>query len=117
MSEAVLLLPEVELSGAPEPATAHYFYRLKADDFVSEFCVAGAVGPNTVHTLAPDGSEQPWARREEGDLLVFRPPDGYAGGQGLLWAYDRRLQRGEAMPRPLLERYALRCRVSAALAP
>jgi hypothetical protein len=87
---------------------ALYFYRLADDDFVREFCVAGATDPHqTVRTLAPDGSEQRWDRREEGDLLVFRAPDGYAGSQPLLWAYDRRLQLGEAMPRRELESRAL----------
>lgn len=95
------------------PRTAHYFYRLKDDDFVSEFCVANSADPGQyVETLAPDGTAQRWDRRDEGDLAVFRPPDGYSGSQGVLWAYDRRLQRGEAMPRVQLERLALRCRVS-----
>lgn len=100
---------------APEqPRIAWYFYRLKDDDFVSEFCVANSADPDqSVHTLAPDGTKQPWEKRQEGDLTVFRPPDGYQGDQGLLWAYDRRLQLGEAMPRKELERYALRFRVSA----
>lgn len=95
------------------PRTAWYFYRLKDDDFVREFCVANARDPNqTVETLAPDGTHQKWARRHEGDLLVFTPPDGYAGDQGLLWAYDRRLQVGEPMPREQLEKLALDSRVS-----
>jgi hypothetical protein len=95
------------------PATAWYFYRLREDDFVAEFCVAGASDPTQyVETLAPDGTCQRWARREEGDLLVFRPPDGYSGAQGLIWAYNRRLQRGQAMPYAELERRALGMRVS-----
>lgn len=95
------------------PRVAYYFYRLKDDDIVSEFCVANAADPHQyVSTLALDGTEQLWQRRDEGDLVIFRPPDGYLGSQGLLWAYDRRLQVGEAMPRAELERYALRHRVS-----
>jgi hypothetical protein len=46
---------------------------------------------------------------------MFRAPDGYAGGQGLCWSYDRRLQRGEPMPRPELERRALGMRVSVSI--
>lgn len=93
---------------------AYYFYRLKTDDFVSEFCVANSGDPNQcVETLAPDGTKQRWKKHSEGDLVIFTPPDGYAGGQGLLWFYDRRLQIGEAAPREELERLALRMRVSA----
>lgn len=96
-----------------DPRTAFYFYRLRADDYVSEFCVANHGDPDQyVETLAPDGTTQRWRKREEGDLLVFTPPDGYAGDQGMIWAYDRRLQRGESMPRVMLERLALRMRVS-----
>lgn len=95
------------------PRRAFYFYRLRDDHLVSEFCVANHGDPNQyVETLAPDGTAQRWARREEGDLLVFSPPDGYAGAQGLLWAYDKRLQLGRPMPRPMLERLALNMRKS-----
>lgn len=95
------------------PARCHYFYRLREDDFVNEFCVAGSKDPNQfVETLAPDGTPQRWAKRAEGDLVIFTPPDGYAGSQGLLWSYDRRIQVGEPMPREELERQALRCRKS-----
>lgn len=97
------------------PRPAYYHYRLRQDIVVSAFCVAGASDPDQyVETLAPDGTKQRWAKRSEGDLLVFVPPDGYAGRQPLLWMYDKRLQRGEAMPQELLERYALGCRVSVA---
>jgi hypothetical protein len=105
---------------AAEIPTAWYFYRLKDDDFVAEFCVANAQDQPTdgfpqgqfVETLAPDGTRQRWAKRQDGDLLVFRPPDGYAGGQGMEWHYDKRLQRHQAAPRHLLEKYALGSRVS-----
>jgi len=94
------------------PRTAYYFYRVREDDsLIREFCVAGHADPNQyVETLAPDGTLQRWQKREEGDLLVFWPPDGYAGMQGVLWCYDRRLQIGEPMPRPQLERELLRNR-------
>lgn len=108
----------------PGPAIAHYFYvtRLDSDHLVQTFCVAGHADPDQyVATLAPDGTEQRWDRREENDLLVFYPPDGYeahgpigpgAGSQGLLWCYDQRLQRHEPLPRAELERRALNMRVS-----
>lgn len=95
------------------PPTAWYFYRLKEDDFVQEFCVANAQDPNQfVETFGPDGQMHRWAKRQEGDLLVFRPPDAYHGSQGLGWSYDPKLQRGEPMNREQLERRALRGRVS-----
>lgn len=92
---------------------ARYFYRLRDDHIVREFCVEGATDPwQSVETLAPDGTLQRWHRRMEGDLMVFHPPDGYVGEQGLLWSYDRDLQEAEPMPRDLLERRALNMRVS-----
>jgi hypothetical protein len=93
--------------------TAFYFYRVR-DDLVEEFCVANHEGDprQYVTTLAPDGTEQRWEKREEGDLLVFHPPDGYVSAQGLLWCYDGRLQRGVAMPRARLEKEMLRMRTS-----
>jgi hypothetical protein len=94
-------------------SVARYFYRLKNDSFIREFCVEGATDPwQTVDTLAPDGTPQRWRREMEGDLMVFYPPDGYEGEQGLLWAFDPLLQRAEPMPRDLLERRALNMRVS-----
>jgi hypothetical protein len=108
-----ILLPH---PGPLQPGTprrvAYYFYRLRDDHLVREFCVVGAIGPQTVHTLSPDGLPEYWQQRDENGVLVFLPPSGYAGGQGLLWAYDKRLQRGEAMPRHLLERMALGMRMS-----
>lgn len=93
--------------------SARYFYVLKDDHIVSKFCVEGATDPGQfVETLAPDGTPQRWAKRWEGDLLCFYPPDGYSGAQGMIWAYDRRLQSAEPMPRRLLERRALNMRFS-----
>lgn len=98
---------------APGVPQAYYFYRLTNDHFIREFCVANAQDPEQyVDSVAPDGSKQRWAKRWEGDLLVFTPPDGYDGG-AVGWMYDRRLQVGLPMPRAELERQALRCRVSA----
>lgn len=101
---------------AKQSALCYYFYRLKEDDCVREFCVAGAVDPDQyVETLAPDGTPQRWEKRQEGDLLVFHPSDGYAGDQCLLWSYNKSLQRGEAMPREQLEKLALSMRCSVCL--
>lgn len=92
---------------------AFYFYRLRNDNFMKEFCVANAKDPNQyVESRTPDGTLQRWAKRWEGDLLVFTPPDSYDGGP-VGWMYDRRLQLGQMAPRDVLEREALRNRISA----
>jgi hypothetical protein len=91
---------------------AYYFYRLRNDSFILEFCVANASDPEQyVDSRAPDGTLQRWAKHHDGDLLVFTPPDGYDGGP-VGWMYNRRLQQGHAAPRAVLEREALRCRHS-----
>jgi hypothetical protein len=103
---------EIPVCADATPAVARYYYLIKEDDFVTEFCVAGAVGPNSVESLAPDGSCQQWPSFWRDGVLVFLSPDSYAGGQGLFWSYDKRLQFGKPMPRPELERRALGMRVS-----
>ncbi len=109
----VVLTPLQAAAKAGRVPTCFYFYRLRNDNFIKEFCVAGAQDPEQyVDTPAPDGTKQRWIKRMEGDLLVFTPPDGYEGG-AIGWMYNRKLQIGEAMPRAGLERLALRCRVSA----
>ncbi len=96
----------------PPIPIAWYFYRVRHDHFIFEFCVANARDPNQyVESDAPDGSKQKWRQYHEGDLLVFTAPDGYQGGP-LGWFYDDRLQQGQAMPRSELERRALGNRVS-----
>ena len=96
-----------------QPRTAHYFYRLKDDNLVSQFCVANSGDPNQwVETMAPDGTMQRWQKREEGDLVVFYPPDALASQQVIGWAYNRDLQIGKPMPREELEKLALHHRVS-----
>jgi hypothetical protein len=103
---------EVPVASWAEPTVCRYFYRLRSDELVHEFCVQGAIGPHSVETYAADGSLHKWPSFQDGDLLVFYPPDSYAGAQLLLWAYDRRLNRGEPLERPALERAALNQRVS-----
>ena len=99
---------DLYVKGAPVP-TAYYFYVLKDDHIVAEFCVANAQDERqSVLTAAPDGTLQVWKKAARGDLLVFYPPDGYTGDRPMQWMYDRRLQIGEPMPRDLLEKYALR---------
>jgi hypothetical protein len=92
---------------------AWYFMRTRNDSRITEFCVANARDPHQeVKTKAPDGRMQRWAKRWEGDLLVFTPPDGYVEGP-LQWRYDKRLQIGQEADRKVQEREALRGRVSA----
>ena len=91
---------------------ALYWYRIRNDNFIREFCVANSGDPNQyVESMAPDGTRQRWQKRDEGDLIVFTPPDGYDGG-AVGWMYNRRLQRGRMAPRDLLEKQALRMRKS-----
>lgn len=91
---------------------AIYFYRVKNDEMITEFCVAGATDPNQqVETPTPDGTMQRWKKRVEGDLLVFTPPDGYTGG-AIGWKYDRTLQQGRPAVREELERELLKSQVS-----
>lgn len=92
--------------------TAYFFYRLRNDNYIREFCVANWSDPRQyVETPAPDGTTQRWDRRSERGMLVFRAPDGYSGGP-IGWVYDRELQRGVAAPRDELERLAIDNRYS-----
>jgi hypothetical protein len=113
----------IRVAGVREPRRASYFYRLNADDQVAAFCVANADDTPTdefpdgqfVQSRAADGTEVRWAKRVEGDLLVFYPPDPALAFGGIVWAYDRRVQVGRSAPRQLLEKLALDSRVSVAL--
>ena len=119
-----------------EPRVAWYFYRVRDDGKIGEFCVANPTGPNQVSTPVPGEAPVPppgltlyeamvwsarnrqvWESREENGLLVFNAPDGYLAlpesENGIGWLYDQRLQRGEPMPPGELDRQAMRCRVSA----
>lgn len=96
-------------------STFHYFYRLKDDHVVHSLCLVGAKADDpllAVETLAPDGTTQRWKMTRESGMLVFWPPDGYAGVQGLVMRYSKDVQRHAAAPRELLERYALNNRTS-----
>ena len=91
----------------------YYAYVLGRDDYVEEFHVANASDPHQwVETLAPDGTRQKWPDRMRDGVLVFYPPDGYSGGQGLLWHYDPRWQECVRISRAAMEKIALRNRHS-----
>lgn len=94
--------------------TARYFQRVYAHGARIEFCVANHQGDPNQHVMhmAMDGTQRFWQKREEGDLLIFRSPDDWDGRTGLMWSYDRRLQRGEPMPTAEAERLAMGSRVS-----
>lgn len=95
------------------PNVVYYAYHLKRDDYVEEFHVANASDPyQWVETLAPDGSRQKWPSRWRDGVLVFHPPDGYSGGQGLLWHYDPAMQECIRISRANMEKIALRNRHS-----
>lgn len=107
----------------PEPRKAYYFYRIHRaqDNWITEFCVTNHQNDpfQYVETLAfKEGLggdigivHQRWEKREEGDLLVFKAPDGYLGG-AIGWCYDNSLQVGEHMPYDQLDREQLRNQVS-----
>lgn len=93
-----------------------YFFRLKDDHIVDSLVLANVNEDDPelrVETLAPDGTTQRWWRREEDGCLVFYPPDGYAGIQGLLLNYSRNLQQHAPAPPEMMERLALRNRHTA----
>ena len=101
-----------------EAETALYFIRLSgsADNIIREFCVCNARDPEQfVETLAieSEGGEiyQRWEKRWEGDLLVFKAPDGYVAG-AIGWCYDHTRQKGEHADWQTLERELLRNRKS-----
>jgi len=101
-----------------QPQTAYYFCRVHpaAENVILEFCVANSNDPDqVVETLAieNEGGEifQKWEKRWEGDLLVFKAPDGYVAG-AIGWYYDNSRQRGEHAPWKVLESELLRNRKS-----
>lgn len=99
----------------PGPRIFHVFYRLTDDHIIDSFCCVGADATDpllAVETLAPDGTTQRWAMRREDGMVVFYPPDGYSGGQGMVLRYSKEIQKHQLAPREVLERYALRHRVS-----
>jgi hypothetical protein len=101
-----------------EPRQATYFYVLKDDHIIDEFCVANSEGPVSVESYIVDPklgggpAIQKWDSFWRGNLLVFKPPDSYVGDQGWWVHYDRRLMTLERMDLVELDRHALRMRTS-----
>lgn len=104
------------IPGHPSPAAARmawYFYRLDMNDGVKEFCVANAADPATsVASRGKDGKMHVWARRVEGDLLIFTPHADYVEGDWFGLQYDKTVQRCETAPPEIRDREALRNAVS-----
>jgi hypothetical protein len=76
--------------------TMRYFQRLAEDEScIREFCVFGVngfdvdPGMQLIWEPIPGDFEgrRYWHKRTEGDLVIFRPPDGYDGGPVIFW-YD-----------------------------
>lgn len=91
---------------------AYWWQRLNDDNYIKEFCVANHNDPDqTMETPQQSGAMQVWDKRIEGDLLVFKAPDGYNGGP-VGWKYDRRKQCGWDLPHDAQARLAIRNKVS-----
>jgi hypothetical protein len=92
-----------------KPKTAYYFYHIKHDSVMVEFCIVNWEGPVRVETDNPDGSHQAWESRQVGDMLVFYAPDGYRmqdGGPCKL-TFDKRLMDIKAMPPEEIDKLCL----------
>lgn len=97
--------------------TFYSYYRLRNDDVVHSLVLVNADDTDpllAVDTLAPDGTVQKWAMTRDAGRLVFWPPDGYSGSQGMCLHFSKDIQRHESAPREVLEREALGNRVSSA---
>jgi hypothetical protein len=118
-SPAIILngKPDLEVTdhGVRARNKAYYFYRVRWDYYVTEFCIVGAVGPCAVWTEVdgqPQEDLQAWEAYEEGEIKVFRAPDGYTDYQMLRVACDKRLNELLPMPPQEMDRLALRLRKS-----
>ncbi len=106
---------EVTDHGVRARNKAFYFYRIRWDYYVHEFCIVNAVGPCAVWTDVdgqPEEALQKWDCYAEGDIMVFRAPDGYVNHQALRVACDKRLNELLPMPPDEMDRLALRLRKS-----
>ena len=101
--------PSIEVADWAKPVTAYYFYRVRHDSVMVEFCIANAKGPVRVETRNPDGTLQPWESRSVEDLLVFYAPDGYTVQDGgpCSVAWDKRVMDLQALPPEEIDRECL----------
>jgi len=127
---------EISVASSAEPRRAVYFYRIHAENCITEFCVANWCGPQSVCTYPPGFVPEQfftwvdkfmgaahmerrkadmmvqWDSYEEGDLLVFKAPSEDHAGQPIMWHYDRRLQIGCMANRHEMDQFILRGRKS-----
>ena len=78
-------------------------------------CMFGAVENDPlldVRSLAPDGTEVSWDRREREGLLLWYPPDWWSPNEGHTMHYSKDLQRHVVIYGPDGEKLALCNRVS-----
>jgi len=94
------------------PAVATYAYRLHGDRLHYDVCLLGSRGPVSVKSVKLDGNHVEWEGHQEGDAMIFEPPDGHDINDGFFVGYDKRIMRLEAMDRAEIERFAMRYRVS-----
>ena len=95
------------------PSTSITSIRAKTISSPSSWSSTTMILDQLVETLNLVAAEtyQRWDKREEGDRLVFRAPDGYIGGE-VGWCYDHTRQKGVAAPVDVLDREQLRNRKS-----
>lgn len=126
----------IDVNSGVEPRRAIAFYRVHAENCITEFCVANWCGPQTVATYPPwftvewfneyiahfQGADHhdrkkddflvQWDSYEDGDYLVFKAPDQSHAGQPIRWYYDRRLQIGKLADRGPMDKFILGQRTS-----
>lgn len=96
----------------PSPKVGQFYFVHKPNLEVEKVCIANAYDPTdeqAVTTRAPDGAEQKWAKRWEGDVLAFYPPDGYAPfdqTNNPVWRGNKLYQTVVAAPLEVMERMA-----------
>src|SRR5262245_13238728 len=109
-------MPAASIPGVPDARRVFcYYWVLRDDHIVESLRLVGALAEDPllrVFQLDASGNEMPWARRIEGDELVFYPPDPECSRMPMM-RYDDRIQRHEPMERGEMERRAMRGRVSA----
>lgn len=103
-------LPTKTIHDHQESPWGYYAYIIREDDLIREFYFFNVKDDRfvAVSTSAPDGTRQQWAKRWEGDYLIFSAPDGYKGEMELVQIHSYpEVQRFIAAPRKILERFAL----------
>jgi hypothetical protein len=93
----------------------YYFYTIREDDLIRELRFINVIDEalQVSHTNGMDKVRHDWAKRTEGDYVIFTPHPSYKGEQEFVQIFSRPwIQRFIAAPRTILERAALNNRVS-----